>query len=118
MSAFRNINFDNKRGSFHEKNIPTITPQELEHRLQKGENLNIIDVREEEEVLQGKIPEAKHIALGALPDRLHELDPSMEYIMVCRSGSRSERACEFLQEQGFKVKNLVGGMLAWEGKTR
>ncbi|MBH8598621.1 MULTISPECIES: rhodanese-like domain-containing protein [unclassified Thermoactinomyces] len=100
------------------KNIPTITPQEVEHRLQKGEKLNIIDVREEKEVAEGKIPEAKHMALGTLPDRLHELDPSKEYIMVCRSGGRSERACEFLQEHGFKVKNMVGGMLAWKGKTQ
>ncbi|PRZ17052.1 rhodanese-related sulfurtransferase [Laceyella sediminis] len=100
------------------KTIPTITPQEVEHRLQKGEKLNIIDVREAEEVAEGKIPEAKHMALGTLADRLHELDPGNEYIMVCRSGGRSERACEFLQEQGFKVKNMVGGMLAWKGKTQ
>jgi rhodanese-related sulfurtransferase len=100
------------------KTISTITPQEVEHRLQKGEKLNIIDVREAEEVAKGKIPEAKHMALGTLADRLHELDPATEYIMVCRSGKRSERACEFLQEHGFQVKNMVGGMLAWKGKTQ
>ncbi|RAL24214.1 rhodanese-like domain-containing protein [Thermoflavimicrobium daqui] len=100
------------------KSIPTISPQEVERQLQKGEKLNIIDVREDSEVTEGKIPEAKHVALGTLPDQLHELDSHNEYIMVCRSGVRSERACEFLLEHGFKVKNMVGGMLAWKGKTQ
>ena len=48
---------------------------------------------------------------------MHELDKSKEYIMVCRSGARSSRATQFLESYGFKVINMAGGMLAWEGKV-
>jgi rhodanese-related sulfurtransferase len=48
---------------------------------------------------------------------MHELDKSKEYTMVCRSGGRSGRAAQFLEGQGFKVINMTGGMLDWDGKT-
>lgn len=95
--------------------IPIITSQELKHKLDQGEELSVIDVREVEEVAEGKIPNATHISLSTLPARLFEIDRNKEHILVCRSGARSERACEFLHDQGYKVKNLVGGMLGWEG---
>ncbi|WP_129691388.1 rhodanese-like domain-containing protein [Gottfriedia acidiceleris] len=94
-----------------------ITTIELENELKTGKELNIIDVREVDEVAAGKIREAIHIPLGLIEFRLHELDKSKEYIMVCRSGARSGRATEFLQSQGFNVKNMVGGMLSWEGNV-
>lgn len=93
-----------------------ITTKEVEALLNKGERLNIIDVRETDEVAAGKIPGAINIPLGLVEFRMHELDKSKEYIMVCRSGGRSERASQFLEGQGFKVINMAGGMLAWEGK--
>ncbi|EOR23198.1 rhodanese-like protein [Niallia nealsonii AAU1] len=49
---------------------------------------------------------------------MHELDKSKEYIMVCRSGARSGQASQFLEDHGFKVINMTGGMLAWEGETK
>jgi len=49
---------------------------------------------------------------------MHELDKTIEYIMVCRSGARSGRATQFLKEYGFNVMNMTGGMLAWEGETK
>ncbi|MDG4656017.1 rhodanese-like domain-containing protein [Ectobacillus antri] len=92
-----------------------ITPNEVEQlRLEK--KLSIIDVREDEEVAQGKIPGAAHIPLGELEQRLTEIDKEQEHIMVCRSGARSGRASAFLTEKGYKVKNMSGGMLAWEGE--
>ncbi|WP_088069330.1 rhodanese-like domain-containing protein [Gottfriedia luciferensis] len=94
-----------------------ITAIELQKELNNGKGLNIIDVREVDEVAAGKIPEAVHIPLGLIEYRLHELDKSKEYIMVCRSGARSGRATEFLQSHGFNVKNMVGGMLSWEGNV-
>ncbi len=94
-----------------------ITAIELENNLKTGKEVNIIDVREVDEVAAGKIREAIHIPLGLIEFRLHELDKSKEYIMVCRSGARSGRATEFLQSQGFNVKNMVGGMLSWEGNV-
>jgi rhodanese-related sulfurtransferase len=94
-----------------------MTAKEVEKQLEEGKNLNLIDVREDDEVAAGKIPGAVHIALGTVPDRMNELDKSKEYIMVCRSGGRSGNAAQFLEAQGFKVINMTGGMLAWEGEV-
>ena len=94
-----------------------ITAKELEQKLNAGEKLNIVDVREDEEVATGIIPGAKHIPLGQVPERLEELDKKKHYYMVCRSGGRSSNACQFLIQQGYNVTNMVGGMLAWEGET-
>lgn len=94
-----------------------ITVNELEALLNKGQHLNIIDVREVNEVAAGKIPGAVNIPLGLIEFRMHELDKSKEYIMVCRSGGRSGRATQFLESQGFNVINMTGGMLSWDGKV-
>ncbi len=94
-----------------------ITAKKVEALLNDGKSLNIIDVREVDEVEEGKISGAVNISLGLIEFRMHELDKSKEYIMVCRSGGRSGRASEFLENQGFKVINMTGGMLAWEGTT-
>ena len=67
-----------------------ITAIELEQKIKAGENVNIIDVREDEEVATGTIPQAKHIALGELPNRLNELDKNVHYYMVCRSGGQKQ----------------------------
>ncbi|MFC7680478.1 rhodanese-like domain-containing protein [Paenibacillus sp. GCM10028914] len=94
-----------------------ITPVEVERLLNEGSSLNIIDVRETDEVEAGKIPGAVNIPLGLVEFRKQDLDKSKEYIMVCRSGGRSSRATEYLEHQGYNVINMTGGMLAWEGKT-
>ncbi|QTC42764.1 rhodanese-like domain-containing protein [Bacillus sp. V3] len=86
--------------------------------LLKNDEPNIIDVREEDEVAAGMIPDAKHIPLGSIESRMDELDKSKEYIMVCRSGGRSGRAAQILENQGFKVINMTGGMMAWEGEVK
>ncbi|MGG4406742.1 rhodanese-like domain-containing protein [Geobacillus stearothermophilus] len=95
--------------------MKTITPKEVEERLRAGESLHIIDVREPEEVAAGKIPGAVNIPLGLIEFRMHELDKNEEYILVCRSSGRSGRAAEFLDSRGYRVINMTGGMLAWEG---
>lgn len=77
--------------------------------------MNIIDVREPEEWLSGHIPGAKLIPLRLLPFKIMELDRNTEYLIVCHSGSRSTRACEYLTDEGFKVVNLLGGMSHWTG---
>jgi rhodanese-related sulfurtransferase len=92
-----------------------LTAKEVETLLNNGEALNIIDVREVEEVAAGKIPGAVNIPLGLLEFRMHELDKAKEYIVVCRSGGRSARAAQFLESHGFNVINMTGGMLDWEG---
>ncbi|KAB2399399.1 MULTISPECIES: rhodanese-like domain-containing protein [Bacillus cereus group] len=94
-----------------------MTTKELEEKLLRKEVVNIVDVREVEEVAEGKIPEACNIPLGLLEFGMHELNKNQEYIIVCRSGGRSARAVQFLESYGFRVINMVGGMLAWEGKV-
>ncbi|MEK5333815.1 MULTISPECIES: rhodanese-like domain-containing protein [unclassified Lysinibacillus] len=91
------------------------TTQLLE-QLDANEDLYIIDVREDDEVAQGVIPGAKHIALGTIPERLDEIDRSKPYIIVCKAGGRSANACAYLEAQGFDVTNLEGGMLAYDGE--
>lgn len=97
--------------------MKTITAKEVEELLNEGKLLNIIDVREIDEVAAGKIPGAINIPLGLVEFRLHELDKSKEYIMVCRSGGRSGRASQVLDSHGYKVINMTGGMLSWTGNV-
>jgi len=73
----------------------------------------LLDVREDDEFAAGRSPDALHIALASLPDRLGDLDASKSIVCVCRSGGRSARATEFLNEHGFTAVNLEGGMTAW-----
>ena len=93
------------------------TPMKVEEKLRGNEQVHLIDVREVDEVKEGKIPGAIHIPLGLLEARMHELDKGTEYTMVCRSGGRSGQATKFLEGYGFKVVNMTGGMLAWQGPT-
>lgn len=95
-----------------------ITAKEVEQKLENGEDLHIIDVREVDEVEAGKIANIIHIPLGLLEFRLQELSKSKQYIVVCRSGGRSGRATQFLESQGYDATNMSGGMLAWEGEVR
>ena len=94
-----------------------ITAKEVERLLNEGKELNIIDVREADEVAQGMIPGAVHIPLKVIPARYLELDDDKEYIMVCRSGARSSQAVRFLEEEGIDAVNMKGGMMSWKGKT-
>lgn len=92
-----------------------ITVQELKERLAKGEQLHLIDVREPNEYAEDNIG-AKLIPLGELPYRLDELEglEDEEVIVHCRSGARSARAQQYLEENGFSnVRNLIGGMLEY-----
>lgn len=94
-----------------------ITAKEVQQLIENGEKLNIIDVREVEEVQAGHIPGITNIPLGLLEFRTQDLDKSKSYVMVCRSGGRSGQATQYLDSLGFDVTNMTGGMLAWEGKV-
>ncbi len=93
-----------------------ITVEELKDRIEKNEKLNIIDVREEHEFDEFNIG-AQLIPLGEIADRLEEIEhlKDQEIIIHCRSGARSGRAQQYLESEGFtNVRNLIGGMLAWQ----
>src|SRR6266566_5094204 len=97
--------------------VPEITPRELKSRLDRGDDLFILDVREPHEFqicnLKGHL-----IPLGELPRRVHEVDSSREIVAHCRSGKRSAEAVDFLRKAGFrKVLNLKGGILAWSDEV-
>ena len=93
--------------------IPQISPIELKRRLDAGEDLFVLDVREPHEYQIANLG-AKLIPLGDLPARVNELDSSREIVVHCKSGGRSQKAAEFLAQSGFKkLHNLAGGINGW-----
>ncbi len=94
-----------------------IQVEELKKRLDAGENLFVLDVREPHEYQICNIG-GHLIPLGDLPKRVNELDSSREIVAHCRSGVRSAKAVDFLRQAGFKkVHNLAGGILAWADRV-
>lgn len=93
-----------------------ITVEELKERLDKGEDLNFLDVREEYEYDEQNLG-ATLIPLGELPDRIEELEDwkNNEVIVHCRSGARSGKAKSFMESRGFtNVRNVLGGIVAYD----
>lgn len=92
-----------------------ITPTELKRRLDNGDDLQIIDVREDREVAIGRIPNSKHIPLAQVLSRMDEIDPNRETVVHCKMGGRSARAIDALQRSGYtgKLLNLKGGIIGW-----
>jgi len=96
--------------------VREIAPVELKKRLDAGEEIVIIDVREPRELEICKLANTIHIPLGFLPERIKELDgyKDKEVVVYCLAGGRSHKAAGFLNASGFKsVYNLAGGILAW-----
>jgi sulfur-carrier protein adenylyltransferase/sulfurtransferase len=93
--------------------IPQVTVKELKQRLDAGEDVFVLDVREPYEYQIANIG-AKLIPQNDVPKRLDEIDRNREIVVQCRSGQRSQRIAEYLAQQGYpNVKNLAGGILAW-----
>ncbi len=95
-----------------------ISVTQLKARMDSGEKLTLIDVREPYEVAIAQIPGAKLIPLGQIAERAGELDPNSEILLHCRSGKRSADALHILKSKGFKnLKNVTGGILAWSAEV-
>jgi rhodanese-related sulfurtransferase len=92
-----------------------MTPREFLERRAGGAEMTLLDVREDWETALAPVPtDIVHIPMGQIPDRLEELDPRRETVVICRSGGRSLQVAHFLAAQGFaSVSNLAGGILAW-----
>src|SRR4029453_42163 len=92
-----------------------MTATELKQRLDKGDDIQIVDVREDNEIAIGPIPNSIHIPLAQVLTRMNEIDPNRETVVHCKMGGRSARAIDALQRSGFtgKLINLKGGILAW-----
>jgi len=97
--------------------IGGMTPEELKQRLDAGDDLFVLDVRDPHEYqicnLGGHL-----IPLNDLPKRVGELDPSREIVVHCKLGGRSAKAVDFLKQAGFaRVHNLAGGINAWSERV-
>jgi adenylyltransferase/sulfurtransferase len=91
-----------------------VTPRELQSRLSRGEELQLIDVREQFEWDIARIPGARLVPLATLPDVVETLDRDREVVVYCKGGSRSRAAATHLADAGFpRVTNLTGGILRW-----
>jgi len=95
------------------------TATELKQKIDNGENVQLIDVRQPDEHAFAKIEGAKLIPLGDIMRRIDEIDESKETVIHCKAGGRSAKAIEFLQKAGFKGKlsNLKGGITAWSNEV-
>jgi rhodanese-related sulfurtransferase len=96
-----------------------ITPTELKRRLDAGEQIPLVDVREDRELAICKLPNIVHIPMSELQTRVSELDKykDKDIVVYCRSGGRSHQCAMWMRKEGFKAINLVGGILAWSDEV-
>ena len=101
------------------QNPKEITATELKQRLDRGDDIQIIDVREQNEFDVARIPNSKLIPLAQVVNRMGEIDPDRETVVHCKMGGRSARAIDALQRSGFKGKlvNLKGGIIGWSNEV-
>lgn len=91
-----------------------IAPKDLRARLNAGDDLMLIDVREDWEVKQAKLAEAIHIPMDEIPDSLDRIPKDKTIVFICKMGSRSEAVADWLESQGYtNILNLSGGMFRW-----
>ncbi|HYG81466.1 MAG TPA: molybdopterin-synthase adenylyltransferase MoeB [Pyrinomonadaceae bacterium] len=102
-----------------ERRLEEITAAELKERLDRGDDLQVIDVREPNEFEIARLPGTKLIPLGQVTNRMGEIDPARETVVHCKGGVRSAKAIQALAEAGFKGKlvNLKGGIAAWSDEV-
>jgi rhodanese-related sulfurtransferase len=98
--------------------VRELAPAEFLARRARGDDMVLLDVREPHEVaianVNAAVPETVYIPMGQVPERLGELDPRREIVVLCRSGGRSLQVARFLESRGYgQVANLTGGILAW-----
>lgn len=96
--------------------IAEITVEELAERLDQG--IRLIDVREVEEYADGHVPGAELIVLGTVPDNIDRFRGDGPTYVICKSGGRSMRACQFLEGEGIETVNVAGGTMAWMASGR
>jgi adenylyltransferase/sulfurtransferase len=96
-----------------------MTATELKEKMDSGEDIQLIDVRNPDEFAFAKVEGAKLIPFGEVMARLDEFDENADTVVMCRSGVRSARVIEFLESKGFKgrLHNLAGGILAWSDQV-
>ena len=96
--------------------VQEISVDELAPLLEAGARL--VDVREPDEYAEARVPGGVLVPLGTVPDHVDAFRGEGTTYVICRSGARSMRACEFLADQGIEVANVAGGTLAWIASGR
>ena len=92
----------------------SITPRELKGRLEAGDELELLDVREPWEFETVRLEGSRLIPMNDLPERVSELDPALETVVICHHGTRSAHVTRALERSGFSdVLNLEGGLDAY-----
>jgi len=96
-----------------------ITAAELKRRMDAGDDIQLIDVRQPDEYAFAKIKGAKLIPLGEIVQRMSEIDRNKEIVLQCKAGGRSAKAIEMLERAGFegKMSNLRGGITSWSNEV-
>jgi sulfur-carrier protein adenylyltransferase/sulfurtransferase len=99
--------------------IEEISATELKRRMDDGDDVQLIDVRQPDENAFARIPGAKLIPLGDVLRRMNEINPSRETVIHCKMGGRSAKAIELLRQAGYtgELKNLKGGITAWSNEV-
>ncbi len=102
-----------------QQQMTEITATELKQRLDRGDDIQIIDVREANEVAIAKLPNSTHIPLGQVVNRMGEIDSNRDTVVHCKMGGRSAKAIEALKRSGFhgNLINLKGGITAWSNEV-
>ena len=94
--------------------VPSIAVEELKQKLDLGEDVTLLDVREPHEWPISDLPESVKIPLGQLQQRFSELAQDANLLVYCRTGGRSAQAVQFLQQRGYgRAANLTGGINRW-----
>ncbi len=103
----------------NQQQMPEITATELKQRLDSGDDVQIIDVREADEYAIARLPNSQHIPLGQVVSRMSEIDPERDTVVHCKMGGRSAKAIEALRRAGFqgRLTNLKGGITAWSNEV-
>jgi rhodanese-related sulfurtransferase len=99
---------------FQKKGFKDITPEELQKKMDEGQDLFLLDVRTPGEYAHGAINGAHLLPVQELSSRVRELPRDKEIIVYCRVGNRSAFAASHLAQLGYNVKNLEGGIMAWD----
>ena len=96
-----------------------ITATELKARIDAGDDILLVDVRQPDEYAFARIGGAKLIPLGEIMGRMNELDPARDTVVHCKMGGRSARAIQALEQSGYTgtLMNLVGGITAWSNEV-
>jgi adenylyltransferase/sulfurtransferase len=102
-----------------QQQMPEITATELKQRIDRGDDVQIIDVREPNEYEIARIPNSKLIPLGQVVGRMSEIDADKDTVVHCKMGGRSAKAIEALRRAGFtgRLTNLKGGITAWSNEV-